>query len=177
MPVTSSKNHSFGIFYRRTKSKAVSKSSQKVLFKTVSLFSPLFQGTKYISRIPPSPPSPSPPSGPSNQHGRNQVYTSKLQVASCKLQVASCKLQVENYKLQVENYKLQVAIFKLPLRLLLLLVYIAFSCSIYSLYISNAAYSKLYYMEQGTMSSARDFYSTSTSPVSLIKGVKDLVPS
>ena len=81
----------------------------------------------------------------------------KSQVASCKLQVASCKLQVENYKLQVENYKLQVAIFKLPLRLLLLLVYIAFSCSIYSLYISNAAYSKLYYMEQGTMSSARDF--------------------
>ena len=110
------------------------------------LFSPLFQGTKYISRIPPS----SGPSTPSNQHGRNQVYTSKLQVAGCRLQVASCKsqvascklkitsckLQVENYKLQLENYKLQVAIFKLPLRLLLLLVYIAFSCSIYSLYVT-----------------------------------------
>ena len=62
-------------------------------FCIMALFSPLFQGTKYITRPPvPVPPPPVPVLPPPHVLGRLHMYLASCQVASCQLKLASCRL-------------------------------------------------------------------------------------
>ena len=75
--------------------------------------------------------------------------------ASCKLQIASCKLQVASCKLQIANRKLQVACCKF------LQVNSLASCQ--------------QWVEQGTTSSARDFYLIFAIPYCFTLSIKYLL--
>ena len=68
------------------------------------VFSPLFQGTKYISLNPP-------PSAAEAAFEANRVRSIlfKTQVAICKVQVASCVTHVSKLLAQVSNRQLRVA--------------------------------------------------------------------
>ena len=87
------------------------KNLKKTHSLTLSLFSPLFQGTKYIS-LDPHRAAASCWKVSSLTQSKINLVQGKLQVASCKLQVASCKLQVARCQADMTHIAL-IAAFSL----------------------------------------------------------------